>query len=126
MAYLVQREIVAKTFEALDYREKNGYERVEVKLDLHLDLEECDKTANESTPIPGVAYIAHADNHAFLGPAPLAEMATQISACAGPSGHNMDYLTDLARALRELDADDPHVFELEAAVRGITARDRED
>jgi hypothetical protein len=38
----------------------------------------------------------------------------------------MDYLTDLARALRELDADDPHVFELEAAVRGITARDRED
>jgi cation transport protein ChaC len=126
MAYLVQREIVAKTFEALDYREKNGYERVEVELELILDPDpdHGHKMPNGSAPTSGVAYIAHAENHAFLGPAPLAEMATQNRTCAGPSGHNMDYLTDLARALRELDADDPHVFELEAAVRGSTARDR--
>jgi cation transport protein ChaC len=111
MAYLVQREVVVETFEALDHREKNGYQRVEVELEL-VD------GPNGSPLTPGIVYIAATDNHAFLGPAPLPEMAAQIRTCEGPSGRNIDYLMDLARALRELDADDPHVFELEAAVRG--------
>lgn len=111
MAYLVQREVVVETFEALDHREKNGYQRVEVELEL-VD------GPNGSPLTPGIVYIATTDNHAFLGPAPLPEMAAQIRTCEGPSGRNIDYLMDLARALRELDADDPHVFELEAAFRG--------
>lgn len=113
MAYLVDRTAAAATFEALDHREKNGYERVEV----HLELTTEGAHALEGATMPGVVYIAPLDNHAFLGPAPLSEMVAQISASAGPSGRNIDYLMDLARALRELDADDPHVFELEAAVR---------
>ena len=110
-AYLVERDVVLETFEALDYREKNGYERFDVGLDL------ARRAARGAAPTPGVVYIAPLNNHAFLGPAPLAEMATQIRTCKGPSGRNIDYLMDLACALRELDADDPHVFELEAAVR---------
>ena len=64
-------------------------------------------------------YIAPIGNHAFLGPAPLQHMARQIHHSAGPSGRNLDYLLELAEALRGLEADDDHVFELEAAVREI-------
>ena len=35
------------------------------------------------------------------------------SRSAGPSGANIDYLRELATALRELEIDDPHVFGLE-------------
>ena len=34
-------------------------------------------------------------------------------------GPNIDYLYNLANALRELDIGDDHVFELEAAVKNI-------
>ena len=40
-------------------------------------------------------------------------MAEQIRRSAGPSGTNMEYLRELAAALRELGIDDPHVFGLE-------------
>ncbi len=105
MAYLVDEIIVGATFQALDVREKNGYERHEVTLHLQ------DPAHRED----GLVYIAPVDNHAFLGPAPLADMVAQILQCEGPSGRNIDYLFELAAALRQLNADDPHVFELEAA-----------
>ena len=106
MAYLLDSEVAHQTFEVLDHREKNGYERVEVCIEF-TDTERVD----------GVVYIASTDNHAFLGPAPLDDMATQIRTSVGPSGKNIDYLFELAAALRALDADDAHVFELETAVR---------
>lgn len=96
-AFLVQPEV----FEHLDYREKNGYQRHAVTIEF--------SDASE----PGVVYIARTDNHAFLGDAPLAEIAAQISRAEGPSGRNVDYLRRLAQALREMQEDDPHVFELE-------------
>ena len=65
---------------------------------------------------PGVVYIAPAGNHAYLGPAPAVEMAEQIRRSAGPSGTNVEYLRELAAALRGLEIDDPHVFELERLV----------
>jgi cation transport regulator ChaC len=46
-------------------------------------------------------------------------MASQIHQSAGPSGRNIDYLLELADALRALQAEDDHVYELEAAVRKI-------
>ncbi len=112
MAYLVDTKDVEAIFAALDQREKNGYERFDV--DLHFSR------GNPAPDTKGVVYIAPPDNHAFLGPAPLGEMARQISYCAGPSGRNVDYLLDLAEALRHLDAQDAHVFELEAAVRRVS------
>ena len=107
MAYLVERDTATAVFENLDHREKNGYRRHDVLLGI----------GNGSTA--GIAYIAPPDNHAFLGPAPLDAMSAQILESAGPSGSNRDYLYRLGDALRLLDADDAHVFELEAQVRKI-------
>ena len=102
MAYLVDVSVADATFAGLDHREKNGYERHEVRLEF--------RTGGAAD---GLVYIAPAGNHAWLGPAPQAEMAEQIRRSAGPSGANIDYLRELAAALRELEIDDPHVFGLE-------------
>ena len=110
MAYLIERHAADRSFAYLDHREKNGYARHEVTLHF---LDGVDETA------PGLVYIATRENDAFLGPAPLTEMAAQIAASHGPSGSNVEYLLELARALRALGADDPHVFELENAVTGL-------
>ena len=104
-AYLMEEGALEATFARLDHREKNGYERHDVELELR------DGGVN-----PGLVYIAPRGNHAYLGPAPFADMVDQIQRSAGPSGSNLDYLHQLAGALRELAIDDPHVFELEAAV----------
>lgn len=101
MAYRIEHAV----FDHLDYREKNGYERVVVSL-----------TLADADIAEGVVYIAPIGNHAFLGDAPIEEMARQIRRSAGPSGKNVDYLVELADALRGLDAQDAHVFALERAV----------
>lgn len=97
-AFLVE----AKVFDHLDHREKNGYVRHDVTIHFRDD---------ES---PGVTYVAPVGNFAFLGDAPLDEMAEQIRRCEGPSGKNIDYVLELARALRQLGIEDPHVFKVEA------------
>lgn len=99
-AFLVEPDVFAH----LDHREKNGYERIEVMIEF------------DTERVAGLVYRAARNNFAFLGPAPMAEMAAQISRSVGPSGANRDYVLELARALRELGASDPHVFELEARV----------
>lgn len=104
-AFLIEPDV----FEHLDHREKNGYERVGVRI------------VFDAQPVNGVVYVAGPDNPAYLGPASLGEMARQINRCVGPSGSNRDYVIELARALRELGADDPHVFELEQFVLASTA-----
>ena len=109
MAYLVDQGTAEQTFIGLDHREKNGYERHQVVL----EFSEFSETSE------GLVYIAPIGNHAYLGPAPLTDMARQISRSSGPSGRNRDYLLELADALRALDAHDSHVFELEAAVREL-------
>jgi glutathione-specific gamma-glutamylcyclotransferase len=105
VAYLIDHTV----FEHLDHREKNGYERNDVELQF----------VNERAG--GIVYIAHRDNHAFLGDSPLDNVARQILESRGPSGTNREYLYELAAALRNLDADDPHVFELEAHVKALEA-----
>ena len=96
----------AGIFEHLDHREKNGYGLTPVLLRFR-----------DGRSTEGCVYIAPRDNHAFLGPAPLAAMAAQIARCEGPSGTNVDYVLHLADALRAHGIDDPHVFELEHRVR---------
>ncbi|MDE0226668.1 MAG: gamma-glutamylcyclotransferase [Gammaproteobacteria bacterium] len=104
IAYRVE----SRVFDHLDHREKNGYERTKVRLAL-----------TNGEDVDGVVYIAPIDNFAFLGDAPLAEMARQIQNSTGPSGRNIDYLIELANALRDMGAEDPHVFALEAAAREV-------
>ena len=98
------------TFEHLDYREKNGYERVPVTMQ------------TEDGPVEGVTYIATAGNEAFLGPAPLDQIARHIVAAHGPSGANADYLFGLADALIELGDADEHVLSLAARCRTLLNR----
>jgi cation transport regulator ChaC len=88
-------------FEHLDHREKNGYQRLDTVI--HFSGQEA----------PGVVYRADPHNPAFLGPAPLPQIAAQIERSLGPSGSNREYLLELARALRELGIEDEHVFALE-------------
>ena len=97
-AFLVEPDV----FEHLDHREKNGYERIPVDVVFSGGVER------------GVVYRATPDNHAFLGEAPLDEIARHIAASVGPSGANRDYLLELAGALRELGEADEHVFALES------------
>ena len=66
----------------------------------------------------GLSYVATPANPNYLGPAPLPAIAEQIARAHGPSGPNAEYVRELARALRDMPADDPHVFELEALLRG--------
>jgi cation transport regulator ChaC len=102
MAYCISEEV----FEHLDHREKNGYCRVDTPMDLA-----------DGRRMTATVYIAADDNHAFLGPAPLVDIAEHIRHSHGPSGANREYLLRLAEALRELDIIDDHVFELEQLLR---------
>ncbi|MCK0538115.1 gamma-glutamylcyclotransferase [Alcanivorax quisquiliarum] len=98
MAFLVTPEVFAH----LDFREKNGYLRFRTPL-----------TFDDGDTCEGLVYIATEDNAAFLGPAPEAAIARHIASAAGPSGPNSEYLLRLAEALRELGAEDEHVFAIE-------------
>lgn len=110
LAFRLDAETADGIFEGLDHREKNGYRRANVVLRFR-----------GGGTAEGRVYVAPEDNDAFLGPAPLGEMAARILASAGPSGTNRDYLFRLADALREHDVRDDHVFELERRVREAAA-----
>ena len=98
VAYLVSETVFAH----LDHREKNGYARVRTRF-----------AFDDARWVEGTVYLAQEGNEAFLGPAPDAIIARHIARAHGPSGSNRDYLLQLAKALRELDANDPHVFAIE-------------
>ena len=99
--------VAPETFEHLDHREKNGYERLVV------DIRFPDGT------LEGVVYRATEENHAFLGPATIDEIAAHVAASRGPSGENSDYVLALAAALRQMRVEDPHVFEIEQALKHL-------
>jgi cation transport regulator ChaC len=98
MAYLVTPE----EFAHLDHREKNGYLRLATEIRFE-----------DGSRVEGLVYIATHENAAYLGPASERAIARQIAESCGPSGPNSEYLLELAKALRELGKDDPHVFEIE-------------
>jgi glutathione-specific gamma-glutamylcyclotransferase len=95
---------------ALDHRERGGYARVELRVHLLAG----------AGPVEGaLMYLATPDNPHFLGPAPLPEIARQIARSHGPSGANREYLQRLAAALRDIGADDDHVFSLERELAAL-------
>lgn len=100
-AFLVVAPDVETVLAELDHREKGGYERHELDLQL----------ATGST-VRGLVWVATEANRNYLGPAPLAEIAAQIRSARGPSGANVEYVLELARALAAMKADDPHVAAL--------------
>ncbi len=97
----------------LDHREQGGYERVSVELSLAPDATGAGRVVH------GLVYIAGPRNAHYLGPASLAAIATQVAGAVGPSGANPEYVFELARSLREIGAEDPHVFALEAELAAL-------
>ena len=91
--------------EHLDYREKNGYERVALPL------------AVEGGELAGITYLAREGNFAWLGEAPMPAIVEQVSQSTGPSGSNREYVLELDRALKALAIEDAHVSALATALR---------
>jgi cation transport regulator ChaC len=87
----------------LDERESGGFERIDAELGF---------AAGERRPVRATVYVAPEGNPNFLGPAPVEEIAHQVLHARGRSGSNADYVMQLAASLREIGAEDPHVFEL--------------
>lgn len=111
MAYYINAAVVAETVGLLDHREKNGYQRIDLPIVLANGRRVC-----------GVSYVALADNVAWLGDAPLGEIATLIATSAGPSGTNREYLLQLDAALKSLNVHDEHIDELAERVRRIAVQ----
>lgn len=107
MAYRIEAPVRERVLGDLAYREKGGYDRVE------LDLVFAETGRERATAF---VYRAIEGNPNYLGPAPLDQIATQVARSHGPSGANIEYVLRLAEALREMDVDDEHVFALERLV----------
>ncbi len=108
IAYRVVAKDRERVITQLDHREKVGYDRHVVPVRAH---------AAAKPFAEAVVYVATTDNVNYLGCAPLPEIADQVVASSGPSGTNVEYVLELAQALRSIGATDNHVFRLEALVR---------
>ncbi len=109
VAYRIEEEQIEDVLAQLDHREKGGYRRLE------LPLFRADGSALSPR---GLTYVATADNENYLGPASLAQIAEQVQQSRGPSGDNVEYVAELAAALRRMGAEDEHVAAL-AQILGI-------
>ncbi len=116
MAYQIDDESV---FEALDHREKNGYQRTVVMLHPEQEFPEQDQSTLE--PFEAIAWVAEPGNFAYVGEASITRIAQQIAASTGPSGRNDDYVFELANVLADMGVIDPHIIELESALRALGA-----
>lgn len=94
MAYHVEAHAIDTVLTGLDHREKGGYDRI--RAELHFGDEE------ESAGSTGLLYVATCDNPNYLGPASIEAIAGQVLTSSGPSGKNLEYVTRLAEALREI------------------------
>ncbi|XP_060564602.1 putative glutathione-specific gamma-glutamylcyclotransferase 2 [Ruditapes philippinarum] len=108
IAYEIHEQDAETVRQHLDHREKGGYTTVKVT------FHPCD----QSEDVDLVLYIGTEDNPNYLGPAPLDDIANQIYRSVGPSGKNIEYLLNLANAVRtELPGvEDSHLFDLESKV----------
>ncbi len=98
VAFLIADHEAEAVLAHLDHREKNGYQRHAV--DLH---DEGGVFAR------GTVFVADERNANFLGEASLDAIVDQVRRSRGPSGDNAEYVVELARALRALEAADDHI-----------------
>lgn len=96
----------------LDHREKGGYKQ-------HQILFHPKDPAENSKEV--TIYIGLTSHRQYAGPDEPRLMAQTILNATGPSGKNKDYLFNLAEAMRAIDPDDDHLFELERLVKELEA-----
>jgi len=122
-AYRLDPGVAQGVLAELDARERGGYERREVRLCLPQGRPQeprgpADRgTQPDAAEVAGLLYFADERNPNYLGHAPLPAIADQVRGAEGPSGRNLEYVLRLAAALREMGAEDGHVFALEALLR---------
>nr|XP_037272140.1 putative glutathione-specific gamma-glutamylcyclotransferase 2 [Rhipicephalus microplus] len=90
----------------LDFREKDGYDRVQVTFY---------PGKSEEKPFPLTIYVAQKENPFYLGPANALDIARQIRSAEGPSGSNREYLLSLIECMRNIapHVRDQHLMEIE-------------
>lgn len=110
--YKVPEADVDDTLQQLDVREQAGFARQWV-----------DVACQDGETRCALVYIATPDNEDFLGPAPLEQMAREIATRVGQSGPNTEYLFRLCECMRQLNVADPHLIELELAVKTFLEQD---
>eukprot|EP01137_Pigoraptor_chileana_P029505 Opistho-2@14819 len=112
IAYRIHPSHVDEALAYLDFRERGGYTSDSALFH--------PKDAGVA-PFKVLVYSATPHNPNYLGPCPLDEIARQIAVSVGPSGHNAEYLIQLADAMRGIAPEhgDDHLFELEAMVKAI-------
>lgn len=113
VAYEIAPEVEEEVTSHLDFREKGGYKQTLVT------FYPKDKTENS---FDLTIYVGTEDNPFYLGDAPEEEVAHQIFHSTGPSGHNSEYLFELANAMRQIapGVQDEHLFKLENLVRNLS------
>ncbi|XP_065307536.1 putative glutathione-specific gamma-glutamylcyclotransferase 2 [Dermacentor albipictus] len=90
----------------LDFREKDGYDRVQVLFH---------PGKSEEKPFSLTIYVAQKENPFYLGPANALDIARQIHDAEGPSGSNREYLLSLIECMRNIapHVRDQHLMDIE-------------
>lgn len=132
LLWLVPPTLVEAVVEDLDYRERGGYQRH--LIDVVMDAASPHHSAGDT--VRAIVYTGPRDNPMFCLPNisagigidsnhahswsynhALQIMSETIAAAVGPSGRNMDYLSNLESYLGRLEMQDPSLTELVRRVR---------
>lgn len=100
--YRVHDSVWDEVMGHLDYREKNGYDRVEVVA----------VPVGGGASVPATTYIATPTNPHYLGDEAPEVIAQTIGVARGPSGTNLDYFLQLRSVLRDEGVHDAHLEEI--------------
>lgn len=74
-------------------------------------------------PVQALVYIATPENPLYLGPASSEEIGAQIAVSRGKTGHNLEYLLQLAKFMRSScpHVEDHHLFSVEASALTVVS-----
>ncbi|RZC39929.1 ChaC domain containing protein [Asbolus verrucosus] len=112
IAYKLNEQKQESVINHLDYREKGGYERTPVL------FYPKDKRRE---PFEIIIYLANHNNPQYAGPADIDSIANQIVKSVGPSGTNIEYVFNLAKAMRDIapEVNDEHLFTIERKIQNL-------
>lgn len=111
IAYKISDDNIDNVVKHLDYREKGGYKRTNVLF----------HPQPGHKPFEITIYVGTQDNFQYAGEADIDSIARQIVESVGPSGTNVEYVCNLANAMREIAPNviDEHLFSIEAKVLNL-------
>ncbi len=101
LAYRLPVRGQIKTLRALDEREQDGYQRVQLS---------CSAIGDGIESV--ITWIASAGNPSWVGDEPITKTAELIATRSGLSGTNLEYLLELHSALQRLKIEDVHIRDL--------------